>query len=117
MSRREDYIFLVKYKSNKIGCIGFRVLDNLIDIYNAILGDIKYSKKGLMSLALKLMCSYVVDEYKMAITLKVLAGNELARKWYRKNGFIEKYSKDNYIFMELILKKLNHTEFKLKQSS
>lgn len=117
LERKEDYIFIIEYKGKKIGCIGFRKIDNLIDVYNAILGDKKFSKKGLMSLALKLMCSYIIDEYNMNITLKVLAGNEVARKWYRKNGFIEKSSKDNYIFMELILKDFDYTEYKLKPSS
>lgn len=114
LERKEDYIFIIEYKGKKIGCIGFRIIDNLIDVYNSILGDKKFSKKGLMSLALKLMCSYIIDEYKMNITLKVFAANKAARNWYRKNGFIEKSSKDNYIFMELILKSFDYTEYKLK---
>lgn len=117
LERKEDYIFIIDYKGIKIGCIGFRVIDTQIDIYNVILGDKMFSRQGLMSLALKLMCSYVIDEYDMNITLKVLAANKAARKWYRKNGFIEKSSKDNYIFMELMLKDFDYTEYKLKYSS
>lgn len=117
LERKEDYIFIIEYKGIKIGCIGFRVSKNLVDVYNVILGNKKFSKKGLMSSALKLMCSYIIDKYNLNITLKVLAGNKVAIKWYRKNGFIEKSSKDNYIFMELILKNFDYTEYKLGHSS
>ncbi len=114
LERKEDYIFVIEYNGIKIGCIGFRVIDTQIDIYNVILGDKRFGRQGLMSLALKLMCSYIINNYNLNITLKVLAENKIARVWYRKNGFIEKVSKNNYVFMELFLNNLDYIEYKLK---
>jgi RimJ/RimL family protein N-acetyltransferase len=84
--RDDDYMFILNYEENKIGCIGYRLLDGLVDIYNVILGNKSFASKGLMSFAIKLLCSYILDNYKSDITVRVLLDNP-ARKWYEKNGF------------------------------
>lgn len=117
LERKEDYIFIIDYKGIKIGCIGFRLVNNQIDVYNVIQGDKRFSRQGLMSLALKLMCSYIIDNYNLNITLKVLTKNKIARAWYEKNGFSEKENKKNYVFMELFLNNFDYTEYKLGHSS
>ena len=38
----DDYIFIIKYLVETVGCIGFRKIENDIDIYNVILRENKY---------------------------------------------------------------------------
>ncbi|OFW64529.1 MAG: hypothetical protein A2Z35_04995 [Actinobacteria bacterium RBG_19FT_COMBO_36_27] len=114
LEREEDYIFIIKHKETKIGCMGFRVQGKLVDIYNIILGDIKFGGKGLMGIALGLMCSYIIDKYNNIITVKVLENNYNAIEWYRKNGFIEKSKRKDYVFMELDLNNFIYREYKIK---
>jgi RimJ/RimL family protein N-acetyltransferase len=79
-----------------------------------MLGNKRFAGKGLMSLALRLMCSYIIDKYNLNITLKVIADNKIAKAWYKKNGFAEKVSRNDYVFMELLLNNFNYIEYKLK---
>ena len=84
LRQEEDYIFMITYKREKIGCIGFRLVDGVIDLYNIILGYKKYGGIGLMSEALKLICSYVLDKY----NTKVSQASWLAR-WAGLLGIID----------------------------
>jgi hypothetical protein len=113
MQRQDDYIFMVVHNGIKIGCMGFRLTGGRIDIYNVILGQEEFGKKGLMSIALKLMCSYLIDSFDKEIGLKVLKKN-LARRWYGKNGFSEEYGEDEYIYMKLDINKFSHMKYNFK---
>ena len=113
MQRQDDYIFMVVHNGKKIGCMGFRTTEGRIDIYNVILGQEEFGKKGLMSIALKLMCSYLIDSFDKEIGLKVLKKN-LARRWYGKNGFSEEYGEDEYIYMKLDINKFSHMKYNFK---
>lgn len=85
--RADDWMFIVLNDERAIGCMGFRVLnDQRIDIYNVILGDPGFGGKGLMSQAMRLMCSYIVAQFQTEILAKVLNSNP-AQAWYLKNGF------------------------------
>ncbi len=114
LSRKKDYIFIIKYRDEKIGCIGFRVLGKLVDIYNVILGNKNFGGKDIMSTALGLMCSYIIDNYREIITVKVLKNNYNAIKWFKRNNFIECETKKDYIAMELDSIGFLHKEFKIK---
>lgn len=113
LNNTDDYIFLVEYAGSKIGCIGFRLMDDVIDIYNVILGNKEFGERGIMGRALKLMCSYIMDNYNKEITLKVLSENK-ARLWYLKNGFEEIEEKDNYVFMKLNINKFKYLKYNLE---
>lgn len=110
---KDNYIFIIKKLDKKIGCIGFRLIENYIDIYNVILDNKKFEHKGLMSLALQLMCSFIMDKYENEITLKVLSNNPTVN-WYKKNCFKEIYSKDDYIFMMLDKNNFKKINYELK---
>jgi ribosomal protein S18 acetylase RimI-like enzyme len=93
--RIDDYIFIVMYGDLRVGCIGFRLIDDVIDIYNVILGDIHFKSKGIMSQALNLMYGFMPDK---DITVKILTDNP-AIKWYEKNGFFKINENKDYILM------------------
>ena len=112
--REEDHIFMIYWGKQLIGCIGFRVIDGIIDIYNAILGNRKFARKGIMSLALSLMCSYIVDNYDMEITLKVLKDNKAATSWYKSNGFTEKGAGDDHYHLRLDPGQFQYMDYRLE---
>lgn len=108
--KRDDTVFMINYLNNEIGCIAFRIVDDHAEIYNVILGNKKFGKKGFMGKALKILCGFILDSLKRKIALKVLSDNA-AKLWYENNGFQAIYQKDDFIFMELDVKnfkKLNY---------
>ena len=114
--RIDDFIFVVNYNGLKIGCIGFRIIDDVVDIYNVILANKKFSKKGIMSFCLSLLCSYLFDYYftkfKYSITVRVLIDNS-ARSWYEKNHFIEIKEKEDHVLMKLDISKLKYIDYEI----
>ena len=113
LKKEDDYIFMVKYGDSSIGCIGFRLLSGVIDIYNVILGDKQYMSKGIMSFVLTLMCSFIFDNYKNDKTVRVLLDNP-ARKWYKKNNFFEVCEKEDHVFMKLDAGKFKYLKYNIK---
>lgn len=103
IERPDDYMFMVelvcKMTQETIGCMGFRVNDNVIDVYNVIRGK-KIDAGFKMSDALHLMLNFVVSEFcEKDIVCKVLTNNP-AVGWYEKNGFaISDEKSDCYIMM------------------
>ena len=111
--REDDYIFMVKYGNLNIGCIGFRLLSDIVDVYNVIIGNKQYLSKGIMSFVLALMCSFIFDNYKNDITVRVLLDNP-ARKWYVKNNFFEICEKEDHVFMKLDVGKFKYLKYNVR---
>jgi len=101
IDRNDDFIMLIKLNFEKIGCIGFRLIDGAVDIYNVILGRKEYGGRGVMSRASQVLYSYIIDNYSKEVTLKVLEKNMQAISWYKKNGFFEAGRTENYIDLKL----------------
>jgi len=98
--RAHDWMFVVNHAGQAIGCMGLRLLDQHADIYNVILGRSESGGKGLMSQAIRLLCSFIAAEYTRDIGAQVLRSNP-ARAWYQKNAFRETQSFDTYVEVEL----------------
>lgn len=96
----DDFIFIIKYFNDIVGCLGFRKLKNEIDIYNVILGNDKYKSSGIMGNALILLCSFISSVYDYAISAKVLRSNS-AINWYLKNYFEILKETQEYHIIEL----------------
>ena len=111
----DDYIFMIKYGDLNIGCIGFRLLSGVVDVYNVILGNRQYLSQGIMSFALTLMCSFILDNYKNDITVRVLIDNP-ARKWYEKNNFLEICEKEDHVFLKLKTGKFKYLKYNVKKN-
>lgn len=100
LDRKNDFMFMVMFHNEPIGCIGFRIIEDQADIYNVILGRPNIGGKGLMSKAIRLMCSYIYSDFTHDIRLKVLHCNP-AVGWYEKNGFYKTALYDTYFEMKL----------------
>lgn len=108
-----EFIFVIEYDGLKVGYIGYRFMNDNIDIYNVILGNRKYSGRGIMSKALRLICSYVMDNYKKDITLMVVPKNK-ARIFYLKNNFEKVSKEDKYFLMKLNINKFGYLKYNLE---
>lgn len=91
--REHDYMFIVEQNVEsgwqKIGCMGFRKLDNegCVDGYNIIRAKKIEPASFTMSDAFQLMLAYAESSYKnLPIQVKVLSNNP-AGEWYEKNNF------------------------------
>ena len=100
LARARDYMFVVQCANEPVGCMGFRMLDQRADIYNVILGRSESGGKGLMSRAIRLLCSFIAAEFTRDIGAQVLLSNP-ARVWYRKNAFRETKFIETYVEVQL----------------
>ena len=84
--RPYDLLTMTVYQNKVFGCMGIRLLEDHWDIYNVILGDVDFGKKGLMGRSFKVLINYALDLKLAPINLKVLKDNP-AVSWYQKQGF------------------------------
>jgi len=96
-----DYMFIIEYEGLQIGCIGFKLNNKIADIYNVIIGNREYKRKGLMSSSIKMLIDYITCSHAKEITVRVLKSNTSGQKFYIKNGFNISREIDNYVLLEL----------------
>lgn len=111
LARANDFMFIVAYRDQSIGCMGFRMLDHHADIYNVILGRSELGGKGIMGQALQLMCSFIYAKFTREIGLQVLKTNP-AVDWYLKNNFIEIADRESHFVLALDLTRFQPHPFK-----
>lgn len=104
-SRKDDYMFVITKNNSLVGCMGIRLINDEWDVYNVILGNLKYSKKGIMNTAFLKMIQYAFSLKKAKISLKVLKNNP-AIIWYKKQNF--EIIKSNEKFYTMIYKNNNN---------
>lgn len=85
--RDDDFMFIVDVSGQPVGCMGYRRLDAVIDVYNVICGRREYRRRGLMSRALRAMLGSAEKAYRLPVTARVLRSNPAAA-FYTSNGFI-----------------------------
>lgn len=103
LQRDDDWIFVTEIADvnrdwERFGCLGYRIIDGTIDLYNIIRGkrtDYKSSMRSMM----ELLTSFLCQRYDMAIKCDVLIGNP-AVEWYNKCGFFVTEQKMGYYIME-----------------
>ena len=96
-----DYMFIIEYESLQVGCIGFKLNNKIADIYNVIMGNHEYKRKGLMSSSIKMLIDYITCSHTKEVTVKVLKSNTSGQKFYIKNGFNISWEIDNYVLWKL----------------
>ena len=97
----KDFLFMAEIDGAAVGCIGFRLSGRTADVYNVMLGDAAYRRKGMMSSALKLLCSYIMNSHTKKIEVKVLISNATAVFFYLKNSFVVEKEAQGYCLMRL----------------
>lgn len=99
--REEDSIFIVEIRDSdqwkRIGCLGYRKLEDTVDLYNIIRGE-KTEEKSSMKEAMKLLLAYVTKKYACPIKCDVLIDNP-AVEWYNRCGFVIKEQIDDFYIM------------------
>jgi RimJ/RimL family protein N-acetyltransferase len=95
LSGEDNLMFIVEVFNVSIGCMGIRKFESDWDIYNVILGDKSYSKKGYMGKALQQMISLAISQSNLPVRLKVLTDNP-AISWYKANFFVVTCEKSNF---------------------
>ena len=105
LGRQQDYMFVIEERidddsTHKIGCIGFRVLDDhIVDIYNVIRGE-KSVRGTRMSHVMHRLVNFIQEQFQgYKIKCDVLNDN-VAREWYIKCGFSLGECFDNYSILE-----------------
>ncbi len=87
LQREHDFMLIILNKNKKMGCLGFRRLDDRVDLYNLIIGQQKNNGNGYMTNALDLVCEEIKKRYQdMPIMVSVLRQNP-ALQWYFRRGF------------------------------
>jgi ribosomal protein S18 acetylase RimI-like enzyme len=95
-TRLEDYMFIVTVNEQPVGCMGIRYSKDGWDVYNVILGETTYGKRGFLGKAFQAMLLFALQQRPCPITLKVLKHNP-AVTWYQKQGFdITSHHQDHF---------------------
>jgi hypothetical protein len=102
-SRADDYMFMVEAPrapaSQPFGCMGFRLVEAVVDVYNVIRGEDLRGADARMSDGLALMCSYALT-FGRDITLKVLRDNPDVG-WYERCFFIRVEERADHYLLRL----------------
>lgn len=94
--RLHDYIFVIEGNTQgPIGCMGFRLKDDKVDLYNIIRG-VKKSGNIFVHNAMYTMLAYIINTYDEPIKCDVLKDNP-AVEWYKKCGFAIWEEKEYYV--------------------
>ncbi len=111
LDRPNDFMFVVLVAETRIGCMGFRLLEQRADIYNVIRA-VATSGRGRMGAALRLMCSFILAHYTPNISAKVLRDNQ-AVDWYCRNGFTIGSAEVSFFEVRLDAKQFQPASFRL----
>lgn len=84
--QKNNYMYIVEVDLVGVGCMGIRLINDYWDIYNVILGETTFAKKGYMSIALKKMIKDAQSVDLKSVELEVLIDNP-AVNWYLSNSF------------------------------
>ena len=102
-ARPEDFMFMVEAPRLPVprpfGCMGFRLIEGVVDVYNVIRGEDFRGDDAKMSDGLALMCSYALT-FGRDITLRVLRDNP-AVGWYERFLFVRVEERPDHYFMRL----------------
>jgi RimJ/RimL family protein N-acetyltransferase len=100
IKRNDDHMFIIENEEYKIGCIGARIYEDFVDVYNVILGEKAFKGKYIMTNAMEATIALCNLFYKdVPIRVRVLKNNP-AVLWYQKIGFTPIDYLDEYILMQ-----------------
>lgn len=92
--REDDYMFILEeVNGNCVGCLGYRIVNGKIDLYNIIRGR-DSQEDATMRDAMLLLVEYLKNIEKKEITCLVLKDNP-AFGWYKKCGFMLKEEQED----------------------
>lgn len=111
--KEKDFIFMIRCNEGKdIGCLGYRVEDDEIDIYNVMRGETGNRNIAIHD-AMHFMITYIMQNYNMPIKCDVLKDNP-AVNWYGKCGFAIREEREYYV-MELRKDKIPEVNIRIEE--
>jgi hypothetical protein len=100
LQREHDFMMMIVHEDERIGCIGFRRLEDRVDLYNIILGQQQYARKGYMTGALDIVCMEIKSLYPGIPIMASVLKNNPAITWYIKRSF--RVTKEHEDYLEFI---------------
>lgn len=99
MDEENNYIFVMTKFLQKIGCIGYRIRDKTIDLYNLMAN---YNCEKQMKCAVDLVVRHIVEIYgEIPIGMYVLKSNYSMYVWCLRNGFNKSGESDTYYWLTI----------------
>jgi RimJ/RimL family protein N-acetyltransferase len=97
LMRTDDFMLIIVAGGEAVGSIGFRRLDDRVDLYNLMIGAQRDAGRGHMAKALDLVCQEVTRRYPATpIMVSVLRCNT-ALQWYFRRGFVVTREHEAYV--------------------
>ena len=98
--QKENFMYVCLDDNNPFGCMGYRKIDDVIDVYNVM----RFEESNVtMSKCLLSMINIIKQKYNNLKIQVIVLNDNPAIKWYEKNGFESVENKNN--FVKMILKK------------
>jgi hypothetical protein len=86
-TRPDDWMFIIHHNGSEKGCIGYRIIDGSIDLYNFMKGQSGDVRPPFTHHAFDLLCSFAGGSTGLPIRGRVLDGNPFLQ-WIQKHGFV-----------------------------
>jgi hypothetical protein len=86
-TRPDDWMFVIRHGGSEKGCIGYRIIDGSIDLYNFMKDESSDTHPLFTHNAFDLLCSFAGGSTGLAIRGRVLDGNPFLQ-WIQKHGFV-----------------------------
>ncbi|PIZ29948.1 MAG: hypothetical protein COY40_05710 [Alphaproteobacteria bacterium CG_4_10_14_0_8_um_filter_53_9] len=108
LSNKDDFMFMVESHHTDtwlpVGCMGYRLEDGTLDLYNILRGVPEDNATFTMGEAFSLMLAYLGQTYRLPISCVVLRDNPV-RGWYEKLGLVStgEGEKDGIAFVRYAL--------------
>ena len=87
LQRDHDWMFVMRRAGVERACMGYRIVDGEIDIYNIIREDSGDGRTFGFSQGFELLCAYLDARFDLPISGRVLADNPVVH-WARRRGFV-----------------------------
>lgn len=85
--RQQDWMFVIRHHQSELACIGFRLEDGCVDLYNLLRFPGAGGGLNAVAAGLDLLCAYVATLTPLPIRGRLLADNP-ALRWCSKRGFV-----------------------------
>ena len=86
LARPDDWIFMIRECGSIVGCVGYRLVDHIADIYNVLREPGLARRSNAHVHAVDLLCNHIAAAHTVPIRGEVLADNPMNR-WAAKRGF------------------------------
>ena len=111
LDRSDEHMYVVRFRGWAVGCMGFRLIDDVIDVFNVIRG-VKDLAPGVMGIALHSLIAEATTQFpNRLVAARVVTGNP-AVDWYTKCGFAHSETLGDHVVMTWMGRAAPHGDFR-----